>query len=409
MKPVTRLPDPPTRNFFSDDDDDDDDTGLLHGGPPRRGYYGDYSFEFHPNPTSQAFDSAEFSDGLTAQINRRMNEHAAVLLRSVERLSSHVSRMENRTRQLEDAFDDLKESVRFYQGKTDGQLLQLQNVLTEVHDGVKDLRDKQDIAVTQLHLAEIHKSAEDSQSGKKTSTIQTCSSDQKPSSISQQVNQTIYHHSPTNHGAASAAQPPLHPPASFNMAAPASPQYAIQPSPPQQQYYQPLSNFPPESGHHQIVPVPQTEQPSYYPQQRLTMVDAEVNYQTSQQRGLVPSATLSGRSSHHHQQTNRGTDQVAHSYGYGASSSPSSGRQRSRLPTAKLLPRAIPTAASVEEASSATTSRGNICRMPVDDVIDKVVAMGFRRDLVRATVKVLTENGQAVDLNVVLDKLMNSK
>ncbi|KAI3520745.1 hypothetical protein L1887_10195 [Cichorium endivia] len=44
-------------------------------------------------------------------------------------------------------------------------------------------------------------------------------------------------------------------------------------------------------------------------------------------------------------------------------------------------------------------------RVPVDDVVDKVNSMGFPRDLVRATVRKLTENGKAVDLNAVLDKL----
>lgn len=46
-------------------------------------------------------------------------------------------------------------------------------------------------------------------------------------------------------------------------------------------------------------------------------------------------------------------------------------------------------------------------RVPIDKVIDDVAAMGFTRDQVRAVVKKLTENGQSVDLNVVLDKLMN--
>lgn len=45
--------------------------------------------------------------------------------------------------------------------------------------------------------------------------------------------------------------------------------------------------------------------------------------------------------------------------------------------------------------------------MPVDDVVEKVASMGFSRDQVRATVKKLTETGQSVDLNVVLDKLTN--
>lgn len=40
-------------------------------------------------------------------------------------------------------------------------------------------------------------------------------------------------------------------------------------------------------------------------------------------------------------------------------------------------------------------------------MIDKVATMGFSKEQVRATVRKLTENGQNVDLNVVLDKLMN--
>jgi hypothetical protein len=43
----------------------------------------------------------------------------------------------------------------------------------------------------------------------------------------------------------------------------------------------------------------------------------------------------------------------------------------------------------------------------LDDVVEKVATMVFSREQVRATVRRLTENGQNVDLNVVLDKLMN--
>lgn len=45
----------------------------------------------------------------------------------------------------------------------------------------------------------------------------------------------------------------------------------------------------------------------------------------------------------------------------------------------------------------------------MDDVVERVTSMGFPRDLVRETVRRLTENGQSVDLNVVLDKLMNGE
>ncbi|KAF5457279.1 hypothetical protein F2P56_021392 [Juglans regia] len=75
-----------------------------------------------------------------------------------------------------------------------------------------------------------------------------------------------------------------------------------------------------------------------------------------------------------------------------------------QLPTARVLPQALPTASGVSSGSG-STGTGN--RVPIDDVIDKVTTMGFPRDHVRATVQKLTENGQSVDLNIVLDKLMN--
>ncbi|KAF2316373.1 hypothetical protein GH714_041714 [Hevea brasiliensis] len=75
-----------------------------------------------------------------------------------------------------------------------------------------------------------------------------------------------------------------------------------------------------------------------------------------------------------------------------------------QLPTARILPQALPTASGVGGGSS-SSGTGN--RVPIDDVVDKVTNMGFPREHVRATVRKLTENGESVDLNIVLDKLMN--
>ncbi|KAL3629193.1 hypothetical protein CASFOL_026415 [Castilleja foliolosa] len=76
-----------------------------------------------------------------------------------------------------------------------------------------------------------------------------------------------------------------------------------------------------------------------------------------------------------------------------------------QLPTARILPQSqtLPTASAVGGGSGSES--GN--RVPIDDVVDRVTNMGFPREQVRATVRKLTENGQAVDLNIVLDKLMN--
>lgn len=87
-----------------------------------------------------------------------------------------------------------------------------------------------------------------------------------------------------------------------------------------------------------------------------------------------------------------------------ASVAPSGASGYPQLPTARLLPQAIPTASAVSGSSGSAGTGG---RVSIDDVVDKVASMGFPRDHVRATVRKLTENGQAVDLNAVLDKLMN--
>uniref|UniRef100_A0A0A9D312 DUF1421 domain-containing protein n=1 Tax=Arundo donax TaxID=35708 RepID=A0A0A9D312_ARUDO len=70
-----------------------------------------------------------------------------------------------------------------------------------------------------------------------------------------------------------------------------------------------------------------------------------------------------------------------------------------RLPTDQVLPQAA--------LVSSTPSASPGSKVTIDDVVEKVATMGFSREQVRATVRRLTENGQNVDLNVVLDKLMN--
>lgn len=77
----------------------------------------------------------------------------------------------------------------------------------------------------------------------------------------------------------------------------------------------------------------------------------------------------------------------------------------SQLPKAQILPHALPMASDVN-SESGSSETGNSQR--VDDVVDNVVAMGFRRDIVRAMVRKMIENRQSVEVNVVLDKLMNN-
>lgn len=83
-------------------------------------------------------------------------------------------------------------------------------------------------------------------------------------------------------------------------------------------------------------------------------------------------------------------------------SAPSGGVGYPRLPTAQPLQHALP--ASSGSSSGAPHSAN---RVPIDEVIEKVAGMGFSREQVKTVVRRLSESGQSVDLNIVLDKLMN--
>jgi len=77
-----------------------------------------------------------------------------------------------------------------------------------------------------------------------------------------------------------------------------------------------------------------------------------------------------------------------------------------RFPTAQpLTGNNNSNSASNMGSSSGTPSSTN--RVTIDEVINKVASMGFSKDQVHAAIRKLTENGQSVDLNIVLDKLMN--
>ena len=48
-------------------------------------------------------------------------------------------------------------------------------------------------------------------------------------------------------------------------------------------------------------------------------------------------------------------------------------------------------------------------KVPLEKVVDDFANMGFTRDQVRSVVHRLTESGQTIDTNVVLDHLMNPR
>lgn len=445
---------------------------------------------------TQKNERNEYDATILIEIDRTMKKHADILLHSLEGVSARLSQMETRTRHLENMVDDLKVTVENDQGSTDGKLRQLENILREVQTGVQVLRDKQEIAEAQLHLAKLQVSKADKQP--EIQNIPQPESVQQVASAPQQSHQA-YPPQQSHQAYAPQAPPPqppqqVHAPIPSNVPPPTQhnpppvqhPVQGIQPQVPpssqRDQYFQPPAHGPeatqqqyqmPPAGlvqpqHYQPAQFPQYPQSSQPPppppqqqqqppvgpvipstpqlQSSLSLPTDENFYMppssyppsirqnpaTQPPSGGPPSQQYYGSPAQMYEpQVSRpntgfspGYGPSSDSYPYGGPSghynssamkqpqlpsSPSApsggGGSYPRLPTAQILPQALPTASSVGGGSNSGGS-GN-SRVAIDDVVDKVSTMGFSREQVRATVRKLTENGQSVDLNVVLDKLMN--
>nr|KYP54842.1 hypothetical protein KK1_001042 [Cajanus cajan] len=355
-------------------------------------------------------DRSAFDATMLSEIDRTMKKHMENMLHVLEGVSARLTQLETRTHHLENSVDDLKVSVGNNHGSTDGKLRQLENILQEVQSGVQTIKDKQDIVQAQLQLAKLQVSK--TQSEKQPSAI----TDPAPQAASAPVQSQQQLPTPANLPQSIPAVPPPNAPPQQGLPAPvqipnqysqnqipAAPQRDTYFPPPQeapnQQYQLPLSQQPhpqpvaPPHQQYQQTPHPQYPQPPpHLPQQQPPSLPS-MN---------PPQPQLQSSLSHHVEEPPYVPPQ---SYPPNARQPPSHGASGyPQLPTARLLPQAIPTASAVSGSSGSAGTGG---RVSIDDVVDKVASMGFPRDHVRATVRKLTENGQAVDLNAVLDKLMN--
>ncbi|XP_059294182.1 uncharacterized protein LOC132047231 isoform X1 [Lycium ferocissimum] len=432
-------------------------------------------------------DLSSVYSSLLSEIDHTVKKYTDSLLHAMEGVSARLSQLETRSRQIDNSVDELRLSVGNNHGVTDGKLRQLENILTQVQDGVQVIKDKQDIMDAQLKLmksqapkveqqAETHNITHvDSAQPTASAPLQSHQNftpvalTQPPSTVPppnapppppqqnlpyQVQPQNQYPQNPIpSHPQSEAYYPPAgQAPENISQLyqQPAPQQHQTPPPPPHQQYQpapppmysQPPPPLPaqPHPPHSSVNPSqPQTlaghhrEEMPFVPSQ--TYPPANIRQQPSHpSSGAPPSQQLYGTPPNMFEpQSSRPGPGYSGAYGpssvpgepYPYSSSPgqygsgssmkppqvslpamsqsgSSGYQQ--LPTARILPQALPTASAVSSGSSSPRT-GN--RVPIDDVVDKVTNMGFSRDQVRTTVRRLTESGQAVDLNTVLDKLMN--
>ncbi|EFH60534.1 hypothetical protein ARALYDRAFT_477359 [Arabidopsis lyrata subsp. lyrata] len=344
-------------------------------------------------------------------IDRTMKKHTDTLLHVMEGVSARLSQLESRTLNLENLVDDLKVSVDNSHGTTDGKIRQLKNILVEVQSGVQLLKDKQEILETTHQLSKVDQPT-------KTHSLHVDPTSQSPAPVPLHLQMpqfpiTSFPHPPSSPAAPS--QPP-----SSQLPTHFSPQQEpyFPPPPPKQPpqtqtQHQPPYQPPPSSGYNpgEQQPYPMQSYPPIPPHQQPPAGSSPSQhfYNPPQPQPSMYDGA-GGRS-------NSGFPSGYSSEPYPYSGSPmssakpphisSSGTGYSQLSNSRPLPHALPIMVSAVSSGGGSSSPRLESRAPIDDVIDRVTTMGFPRDQVRATVRKLTENGQAVDLNVVLDKLMN--
>ncbi|PWA92435.1 hypothetical protein CTI12_AA080270 [Artemisia annua] len=357
------------------------------------------------------------------QLENTMKNISDRLKHRIEGIGTRISRLDEETCKLDKCVEDVKSSEERYHGTTHRKLKQMQTVLQEVQDGVLFLRDKNEIASAQLQLTRIQASKRD-----KTTAAQKTPQQQQPLPAPQSSSHVL-----------ATPQPVSYHPAVSQASGITLQQYII---PPIQQsqtphQYKPDAQFPHFTQPHQWntsqgLVSPQNFPFSSHPPQNAPNVPS---YSYSSNVQYIPSEpAIWGSCQDHefglpqptHVQPSRNyksefhakyMPEVAsfsdvHSHGKLTSSYETtnvkepSRSKHTHIPVSQDLPYALPTAIVLEDGSG---SEGNENTVSVDDIVDDVTAMGFRRDLVRACVRKLTANGSPVDLNAVLDSMMKNK
>ncbi|KAI3761378.1 hypothetical protein L1987_51792 [Smallanthus sonchifolius] len=319
-----------------------------------------------------AFDNG----ALILQLDNTMKNISDKLQHTIEGIGTQISHLEDETCKLDNYVEDVKNSEERYYGTTRRKLRQMQSILQEVQDGVLFLRDKHEIAETQLQLAILYGSKRDKIVIAPQSSCNTPVLKQQSNELS--LSQAVPYHLVVSQAHEITAQ-----------------QYVIHPN---QQ-----SHIPPQKKSDVQFPHFVQSQLSNTP---FIQISNPRNYTSEFHAKYMPEfASFSNIHPHVELSPLHENSNVKPVESFLHPQEESSRSNYIQTPVAQKLPHALPIAIDVKEESR-SEENGNT--VPVDDIVDKVTGMGFRRDLVRACVRKLTVNGSRVDLNSVLDKMMKN-
>ncbi|XP_071738979.1 uncharacterized protein [Rutidosis leptorrhynchoides] len=92
---------------------------------------------------------------LLVLIDKSMKKHADNLMNALEGINARLIRLEDKSRQLENSVDDLKEALMNNQESTDGKFRHIHIAIKEVHAGVDVVKDKHELLEAHLRLSRL--------------------------------------------------------------------------------------------------------------------------------------------------------------------------------------------------------------------------------------------------------------
>ncbi|KAE9616875.1 hypothetical protein Lal_00034822 [Lupinus albus] len=405
---------------------------------------------------------------LIATVDKSMKKYADNLMRFLEGISSRLSQLELYCYNLEKSIGEMRSDLNHDHGEQDSKLKSLEKHIQEVHRSVQILRDKQELAETQKELAKLQLAQKDSSSSSLLQSnaersLPSTTDPKKADNASDANNQHLALALP--HQIAPQQQPAASPPqvpAPNVTQATQQPSYYMPPTPvpnpqavpqlPQNQYlpsdqqYQVVSQATPSSQVNPSLPV-QYQQPQQQQQWHQQVQPPQPQppstvyppYQPSQATNQTPTETLPNSMpmqmpySGVPPQGNNRVDAMLYGHGGGSGRTvpqhqpqgdvygpPASaymtydgdgGRTHQppqQQPPHYAQPGYPPTSSSLQNPNLMVRNPNQtqfVRNNPYNELIEKLVSMGFRGDHVVNVIQRMEEIGQLIDFNSVLDRL----
>lgn len=378
-----------------------------------------------PTPAYSPPEESHMDQDVSAVVEKTMKKHADNLMRFLEGISSRLSQLELYCYNLDKSIGEMRSELVSSNVEENSKLKSIEKSLQEVHRSVQILRDKQELVEAQKELAKLQLAQ------------QKESSEENEERTKQQTRAPSDGSPPEAHDKQLALSPPPQQP-------------AVQPSPqpiPSQGYYLPQPQMPPQPPPNQFLPhqnqyltsdSQQYSRPPGPPPQTLqSQVVPPYQWAPQQQQPARPPPSQPVYPTYQSSPTSQeipstfsvaGRTEGGMPYGYGRPAQQQSLRPADSYVVSGSHPSlgqgngyamydgGVPHGAYPQQPSGTSNVMARpagppppppqmMRNHPYNELVEKMVSMGYRADHVISAIQRLEESGQAVDFNAILDRL----